>query len=60
MLADIRAAVSSGDAKSVANGIRRLKAFHDERVPKAIKDLERRREEEARLAESAGGTRSAA
>jgi hypothetical protein len=60
VFADLRRAVAAGDAKAVAEGIRRLKAFHDERVPKAAKDLERRREEEARLAESAGGTRSAA
>lgn len=57
---DIRAAVVVADRSAIAAGIRRLIAFNEALVPKAAKDLERRREDEARLMESSGGARSAA
>ena len=56
----IRDAVAARDVDAVAARIRDLKTFTDELLPTAAVHLERRHEDEARLAEGSLGSRSAA
>lgn len=58
--AAIKDAVAARDAAAVAARIRDLKTFTDELLPKTALYLERRHEDEARLAEGSHGSRSAA
>lgn len=55
----IQRAVQARDLRAIAAGIRAFKGAYDERLPNAQVDLERRREDEARLVELAAGAAAA-
>jgi hypothetical protein len=55
----IQQAVQARDLRAIAAGLRAFKGAYDERLPKTQIDLERRREDEARLVDLAAGSAAA-